>query len=66
MSVRVIKTDPDETVKKRVVCGHCGATLEYVPNDVKSYHGTDYSGGPDGKEWVVCPNCGREATIRSW
>ena len=66
MTVKVIKTDPDETVKKRIVCRHCGATLEYVPNDLKSRHGHDYSGGPDGSEWVVCPNCGKEATIRSW
>lgn len=66
MTVRIIKTEPAKTVKKEVVCGHCGATLEYVPNDVKEYHGTDYGGGPDGKKWVVCPNCGEEAIISSW
>jgi len=66
MTVKVISTEPDESVVKKVICKNCGATLEYVPNDVKSYHGTDYSGGPDGQEWVDCPNCDKKAIIRSW
>jgi hypothetical protein len=64
--VKVISTEPHESVVKQVVCKHCWATLEYVPNEVKSYHGTDMGGGPDGREWVDCPNCNKEATIRSW
>jgi RNase P subunit RPR2 len=52
---------------KRVVCRDgCRATIEYVPNDVKRRDGTDYGGGPDGEEWVVCPSCGKKAIIRSW
>ena len=66
MAVRVIKTDPAPEVVKQIVCRHCGATLEYVPNDVKSYHGTGIGGGPDGQEWVDCPNCNKKAIIRSW
>lgn len=66
MSVKVVNEKPDSSVVKRVVCGHCGVLLEYVPNDVKSYHGTDYSGGPDGHEWVDCPKCKKKAIIRSW
>ncbi len=56
----------DEKVKKRVTCKNCSAIIEYVPNDVKHYNGTDYSGGSDGMEWVDCPNCGGKAVIRSW
>jgi len=66
MSVKVISTVPDVSVVKRKICHHCGATLEYVPNDVKEYSGRDYSGGPDGKKWIDCPNCGEEVTLRSW
>lgn len=64
--VRIVCREPDPQVVKRISCRGCGAQLEYVPNDVKSRHGTDYGGGPDGAEWIVCPNCGKEVTIRRW
>lgn len=64
--VKVIKVTPHKTVKKRCVCKGCGATLEYVPNEVQSYHGRDYGGGPDGHEWIVCPNCTKKVILRSW
>ncbi len=66
MAVKVIKTEPDPIVAKRVVCRKCGATLEYVPNDVKKYSGRDIGGGPDGHTWVDCPNCNNKAIIDSW
>lgn len=64
--VRIVKIKPAKEVKKRCVCKGCGATLEYVPNEIKSYHGRDMSGGPDGREWIVCPNCNKDVTLRSW
>lgn len=64
--VTVIKKEPDSSVLKEVICQNCGATLSYTPNEVKSRHGTDYGGGPDGAEWVDCPNCTKPAVIRSW
>lgn len=66
MAVQVVDEAPDPAIVKRVSCRGCGARLEYVPNDVKSYSGTDYGGGPDGMEWVDCPKCGKRAVIRSW
>ena len=66
MTVRIVDPNPDPEVVKNVVCKHCGVKLEYVPNDVKSRHGTDIGGGPDGQEWVDCPNCSQKAVIRSW
>ena len=66
MSVRIINPDPHPDIVKRVCCRNCGALLEYVPNDVKRRDGTDYGGGPDGEEWVDCPNCDKKAIIRSW
>jgi DNA-directed RNA polymerase subunit RPC12/RpoP len=56
----------DEKQKKRVTCRGCSAIIEYVANEVKRRDGTDISGGPDGEEWVRCPNCGGRAIIRSW
>ena len=35
---------------KEVKCNHCGAILEYIPNDLKYSSGTYY---------LVCPVCGR-------
>lgn len=66
MAVKIIDETPDPKITKRVSCGNCGTRLEYVPADVKERHGTDYGGGPDGAEWVVCPKCGKQAIIRSW
>ena len=56
----------DESAVKRVTCRHCASILEYTSKEVRSRHGTDYGGGPDGAEWVDCPNCGGQAIIRSW
>ena len=56
----------DDNHVKRVTCRVCASVLEYTLNEVKEYHGTDIGGGPDGCEWVDCPNCGKRAVIRSW
>ena len=62
--VMVVGKDP--AAVKRVTCRGCASILEYTTSEVQEYHGTDYSGGSDGMEWVVCPNCGGKAVIRSW
>lgn len=56
----------DQTVAKRIICRNCGSVLEYLPVEVKKYSGHDYSGGSDGREWIVCPQCSHDVTIRSW
>lgn len=64
--VGIVDEGPDPSVVKQVVCRGCGAKLEYVPNDVKEQHGRDYSGGPDGCEWIDCPKCSKQVILRSW
>ena len=64
--VRTIKIKPAKEATKRCVCKNCGATLEFVQRDVKRYDGTDISGGPDGHEWIDCPNCSGRVILRSW
>ena len=66
MTVKVIKSEPHKSVVKEIICRSCGVILEYTPNDVQEYHGKDYSGGPDGQEWIDCPNCNKKVIIRSW
>jgi len=35
----------DESFVKRVTCRSCASILEYTLNEVREYHGTDYTGG---------------------
>lgn len=66
MAVKVISTKPHYSVVKEIICRNCGATLTYVPRDVKRRIGTDMSGCPDGREWIDCPQCNVTVTINSW
>lgn len=66
MSVTVVKRAPKPPVLKTIDCRFCGATLEYMPADVKRQDGHDWGGGPDGQEWIDCPDCKRPVIIRSW
>ena len=43
---------------RRVVCAECGATIEYMPEEIEIYNGIDYCGGPDGWKRVKCPRPG--------
>lgn len=61
---RVIGEDPQAV--KQATCKSCAARLEYTQSEVQERHGTDYSGGPDGREWIVCPRCGHEVVLRAW
>ena len=45
--VTVVSTVPHPSVVKEVVCRNCGATLSYVPMDIKEEVHTDYGGGRD-------------------
>jgi hypothetical protein len=58
----------EEPELKRVKCRGCRATIGYLPEEVRTYHGTDISGGPDGYERVKCPRpgCPDYGYIRSW
>jgi len=66
MAVKIIKIKPAKKVVKRKICRNCGATLEYTPRDVLRYDGIDIAGGPDGREYIICPNCREDITLRSW
>lgn len=66
MSIKIIDNTPDPSVVKRIVCNNCGVKLEYTPSDVKTVNGTDYSGGPDGCDYIPCPKCSKRVVIRAW
>lgn len=61
--MKVIKTEPDPSVVKRKVCYNCGATLEYVLNDVKRGSHTDYTGSSDSYDYITCANCNKTVEL---
>ena len=60
---RVIRKEAP--IEKEAKC-ECGAVVGYHRDEVQSRHGLDISGGPDGEEWIVCPDCSRRITLRVW
>jgi len=56
----------DDSGKKRCTCQACTAIVEYKPNEVQRRDGYDYSGGPDGEEYIRCPDCKQKIVLRSW
>jgi DNA-directed RNA polymerase subunit RPC12/RpoP len=64
--VRIVKVEPHPTVVKEVVCRSCGATLEYVPNDVKSNSYRDIDGGYDTDHHITCPNCSKQVKVKGY
>ena len=63
MTVKAINVEPDASVVKKKVCTNCGATLEYVPNDVRRASHTDYTGCTDYWNAIDCPECDETLSI---
>jgi RNase P subunit RPR2 len=51
--VTVVSTVPHSSVVKEAVCKNCGATLEYVPADIRNRIESDYG----AVYFIVCPPC---------
>ena len=64
--VRIVKVEPHPTVVKEAICKGCGATLEYVPNEVVSEYHRDYDGGGDTYYHIVCPNCNKKVNVKGY
>ena len=64
--VTVVSTVPHPSVVNEVVCRNCGATLSYVPMDIKEEVHTDYGGGRDTVYYIQCPPCGHKVTVKQY
>ena len=64
--VTVVSTVPHPSVVKEVVCRNCGATLNYVPMDIKEEVHTDYGGGRETYRYIQCPPCGHKQTVKGY
>lgn len=53
---------------KQVTCKSCKAIIGYLPEEVETYSGRDWTGGPDGYERVKCPRpgCIGHGYINTW
>lgn len=61
MSVKVIDPEPQRSAVKQIVCPHCGALLEYVPNDIKQKQTKrDYLGDSETYRAIDCPLCKKD------
>lgn len=63
--VKIIKSEPDNSVVKRIICKHCGSTLEYVPNDIKKRNEIS-NGCLEGCKYIVCANCKKVIILNVW
>lgn len=57
MAVKILNSEPDKSITKRVICYKCGCLLEYTPNDVRKEMNTDYTGCTDIERVIDCPSC---------
>lgn len=55
--VEIISREPHASVVKQIIRKHCGATLQYVPNDIEKRVRKDYGGGSETYYFIKCPNC---------
>jgi len=64
--VTVVSTIPHPSVVKEVICRNCGATLQYVPNDIHHETLRDYDGSSDTNYFIQCPPCGKKVTVKRY
>ena len=64
--VTVVSTNPHPSVVKETVCRNCGATLQYVPNDIREEKSRDYTGCVDIDHYIQCPPCGKKVYVKRY
>ena len=64
--VTVVSTNPHPSVVKEIICRNCGATLNYVPADIKNKTMSDYTGDRDTIYFIKCPPCGHEVHVKGY
>jgi ribosomal protein S27E len=64
--VTIVKLAPHPDVVKEVVCKGCGATLSYVPNEVQTRTWMDYGGDNNIVDYITCPNCHNEVSVKKF
>ena len=55
-----------KSVVKQVVCGNCGVTLEYVPQDEMEAKHAYYDGSIETYKYIDCLKCGLNVEIKGY
>jgi hypothetical protein len=63
MPVTVLDPGPSHKVAKECTCGGCGATLQYIPNDIRSRNYRDIAQVIETVEWIDCPLCNKQVIL---
>jgi hypothetical protein len=61
--IKIIKTEPDKSVTKEVICKNCGSTLEYTPPDVLQDYFMYHTGEKEYWHFISCPECTCEVRV---
>ena len=56
----------DTKKKRKATCDNCTAIIEYVKSEVESRTYREYDGSSGGHEFIKCPNCKKEITLKAW
>lgn len=56
--VQVIGKDESQVLE--CTCRSCASRLRYTRSEVQSFMHTDYGGGTDRVNYIVCPTCGSQ------
>ena len=55
---KVIGFDPK--LMKQCKCTKCAAIIEYSDNELREFKYSDYGGGSNICQELICPNCGNK------
>ena len=62
--VKIVNKERHYSVTKETVCKKCGATLSYVPLDVKKDRTIDYTADRDYYHYIDCANCSNKVHVK--
>jgi len=58
--------DKSIIIEKTITCKYCGCSIGYIYSDIKTETYTDYTGGKDTTDYILCPKCSMKLIVRAW
>ena len=56
----------DESQSRQESCDNCGAILKYYKKEMQEDYSTDYTGGKDYYNYIMCPRCNERVIVERW
>ena len=54
----------DRNLIRQCTCYKCASVIEYELREVNTKYISDYLGDKDMIEYIICPGCGTDVTVR--